>query len=206
MWFRFPPAPINAMREKSIQEIAIMRGIDAWDTFFDLVQLNGVDVDPKSMDENSEAAGAASSVCQHRFGRGTHESSNRDFTHIPRTFGTFPRVLAKYVREEKVITLENAIREMTSPASQSIEALESRSNQSRHGRRPGSFDPAKITDTATFAKPLSCAVGVDFSYLVRRATSHRYGEAHRHPRREYTSASPTASLVSCRVPGDSSPY
>ena len=32
----------------------------------------------------------------------------------PRSFGTFPRVLGRYVREEKVLTLEDAIRKMTS--------------------------------------------------------------------------------------------
>ena len=70
--------------------------------------------------------------------------------------------LAKYVCEERVITLENAIREMTSLPANQLKLW----NRGRIS--PGMaadlvlFDPAKITDTATLAKPLSYAVGVDF--------------------------------------------
>ena len=80
----------------------------------------------------------------------------------PRTFGTFPRILAKYVREEKVISLEGAIREMTSLPANQLHLW----NRGRIA--PGLaadlvlFDPAKIADTATFAKPLSYSVGMDY--------------------------------------------
>jgi N-acyl-D-aspartate/D-glutamate deacylase len=80
----------------------------------------------------------------------------------PRAFGAFPRVLAKYVREEKVLTLEDAIRRMTSlPAN--------RLGLRDRGRiAPGMaadlvlFDPDKIRDTATFTDPLRFAEGVDY--------------------------------------------
>lgn len=149
---------------KSIQEIAAMRGINAWDTFFDLVQLNGVDVDPKSMDENQKQQALRAPFVSIDSDAEPMNPAIATYAH-PRTFGTFPRVLAKYVREEKVITLENAVREMTSLPANQLKLW----NRGRIS--PGMaadlvlFDPAKITDTATFAKPLSYAVGVDFVFV-----------------------------------------
>jgi N-acyl-D-amino-acid deacylase len=78
----------------------------------------------------------------------------------PREYGTFPRVLATYVREERVLTLEAAIRKMTSlPAD--------RFGLSGRGRiEEGAaadlvlFDPATIADTATFAAPHAFPVGI----------------------------------------------
>ena len=79
----------------------------------------------------------------------------------PRNFGTFPRVLGKYVRDEKVIPLEEAVRKMTSLAA-SISQLPDRGTIA-----PGKwadlviFDPATVADTATFEKPFAYPVGID---------------------------------------------
>ena len=79
----------------------------------------------------------------------------------PRNFGTFPRVLGKYVRDEKVIPLEEAVRKMTSLAA-AISQLPGRGTIA-----PGMwadlviFDPATVADTATFEKPFSYPVGID---------------------------------------------
>lgn len=79
----------------------------------------------------------------------------------PREFGNFARLLGKYVRDEHVISLEEAIRRLTSlPAS----------NHKLTGRgslKPGYFadvvifDPATIADKATYEQPFQYAVGVD---------------------------------------------
>ena len=88
----------------------------------------------------------------------------------PRTFGTFPRILAKYVREEKVISLESAIREMTSLPANQLKLW----NRGRIA--PGLaadlvlFDPAKVADTATFAKPLSYSVGMEYVFVNGQVT------------------------------------
>ena len=79
----------------------------------------------------------------------------------PRNFGTFPRVLGKYVRDEKVIPLEEAVRKMTSLAA-SISQLPDRGTIA-----PGRwadlviFDPATVADTATFEQPFAYPVGID---------------------------------------------
>lgn len=78
----------------------------------------------------------------------------------PRNFGTFPRVLGRYVREMKVISLEEAIRKMTSlPAS--ILGLTDR-GQIREGMWADLviFDPATVADRATFEDPFQYPVGI----------------------------------------------
>jgi N-acyl-D-aspartate/D-glutamate deacylase len=93
----------------------------------------------------------------------------------PRAFGAFPRVLAKYVREESVIPLPEAIRKLTSlPAS--ILRLRDRGLLA-----PGMaadvlvFHPDRIQDTATFTEPLSYSVGIDF-VLVNGVVVLEHGE------------------------------
>jgi len=71
----------------------------------------------------------------------------------PRFYGTFPRVLGVYVREQKVLSLPDAIRKMTSLPVQIIGLTD------RGWLRPGMaaditiFDPEKVSDTATFEDP-----------------------------------------------------
>jgi N-acyl-D-aspartate/D-glutamate deacylase len=78
----------------------------------------------------------------------------------PRAFGTFPRVLAKYVRDEHTMRLEEAIRKMTSQAASRVGITD------RGMLRVGMmaditvFDPAKIQDVATYQDPLRYSVGV----------------------------------------------
>ena len=79
----------------------------------------------------------------------------------PRNFGTFPRVLGRYVRELKVIPLEEAIRKMTSlPAS--ILGLADRGTI-KEGQWADLviFDPATVADKATFEDPFQYPVGID---------------------------------------------
>jgi N-acyl-D-amino-acid deacylase len=79
----------------------------------------------------------------------------------PRFFGTFPRVLGRYVREMGVIPLEEAIRKMTSlPAS--ILGLTDRGTITE-GQWADLviFDPATVADKATFEDPFQYPVGID---------------------------------------------
>lgn len=79
----------------------------------------------------------------------------------PRNFGTFPRVLGRYVRERQVLTLEEAVRKMTSlPAS--ILGLSDRGTIAT-GQVADLvlFDPATVADRATFEDPFQYPVGID---------------------------------------------
>ena len=80
----------------------------------------------------------------------------------PRAFATFPRVLGRYVREQKVITLENAIRKMTSlPAM--VYNLPTK-GLIREGMDADLvlFDPETVGDNATYAVPQQKNTGLDF--------------------------------------------
>ena len=78
----------------------------------------------------------------------------------PRSYGTFARVLGRYVRERRMLTLEDAVRKMTSLPAGRLRVPD------RGLLRPGMradivvFDPAAITDVATFAQPHQYATGV----------------------------------------------
>ncbi len=78
----------------------------------------------------------------------------------PRAYGSFARVLGKYVRDERVLTLPDAIRKLAALPSENL-------GLARRGRlQPGMFadvvvfDPATIADRATFEKPHAYAVGM----------------------------------------------
>ena len=81
----------------------------------------------------------------------------------PRAYGTFPRVF-RYVREEKLITLEDAVRKMTSLAAS--RAFLNDRGILRAGMKADLviFDPTTVRDTATFEKPHAYADG--FSHIV----------------------------------------
>jgi dihydroorotase/N-acyl-D-amino-acid deacylase len=77
----------------------------------------------------------------------------------PRSYGTFARVLGVYVREKHILTLQDAIRRMSSMPAQRLKF------QDRGLLRPGMkadivvFDPATVADKATFEKPHQYSVG-----------------------------------------------
>jgi N-acyl-D-aspartate/D-glutamate deacylase len=80
----------------------------------------------------------------------------------PRSYGTFPRVLGRYVREEHVISIEEAIRKMTSANASKVHIYD------RGLLRPGMwaditvFDPSRIIDNATYTQPHQYATGVEY--------------------------------------------
>jgi dihydroorotase/N-acyl-D-amino-acid deacylase len=80
----------------------------------------------------------------------------------PRSYGTFVRVLAVYVREKKLLPLEVAVQKMSAFPAQRL-GLADR-GVLREGLKADVvvFDPATVRDTATFEKPHSYAEGVGF--------------------------------------------
>ena len=106
----------------------------------------------------------------------------------PRAFGTFPRVIAEYVKKEHTMRLEEAVRKMTSLAASRVGMMD------RGILRPGMladivvFDPKTIEDVATYSDPLHYSVGVKFVFVNGRPvvwdgsiTQERPGRALRGP-------------------------
>jgi N-acyl-D-amino-acid deacylase len=105
----------------------------------------------------------------------------------PRSYGTFARILGVYVREKKVLTLEDAIRKMTSSPASRVGLTD------RGLLRPGMkadvvvFDPNRIIDKATYTNPHAYAEGVAqvlvngvFVVDEGKVTKHRPGKVLRH--------------------------
>jgi dihydroorotase/N-acyl-D-amino-acid deacylase len=78
----------------------------------------------------------------------------------PRAYGTFPRILRKYVREEKRLTLEDAIRKFTSLAAQRMRFDDRGVLKAGMWADVVVFDPAQVRDLATFAKPNQFSQGM----------------------------------------------
>jgi N-acyl-D-aspartate/D-glutamate deacylase len=108
----------------------------------------------------------------------------------PRNFGTFPRLLGVYVRERKVVSLEQAVRKMTSLNAAKI-GLRDR-GLVREGLAADLclFDPAKVIDRATYTEPFQYNDGIEYVFvngqLVLDRGTHtgaKPGVALRHNRR-----------------------
>jgi N-acyl-D-amino-acid deacylase len=78
----------------------------------------------------------------------------------PRCYGTFPRVLGVYVREKKVLTLENAIHKMTLMPAQRLGLKDRGRIAEGLAADLVIFDPATVRDQATFTAPHQYPVGV----------------------------------------------
>ena len=80
----------------------------------------------------------------------------------PRAYGTFPRILRKYVREEKVLTLEDSIRKMSALPAQRMRLTDRGVLKSGMWADVVIFDPATIRDLATFDNPNQLSEGMEY--------------------------------------------
>lgn len=155
---------------KLLTEIGKMRGQDAYDAAFDILIADSARTSAIYFSFNEDAlrhamrqpwvsvgqdAGAQSPDSTGKWGERGH----------PRGFGTFPRILGRYVRQDSVITLEFAIRKMTSLAAQRVGI------EDRGLLKPGMFaditvfDPNTIIDNATYENPSQVASGVTYVFV-----------------------------------------
>ena len=157
----------------SLAEIAKARGTDPMDTLFDILVEDRArtTVAVFAMSEPDIALAAVQpwvSFCNDSEGTSPDGLLGKEFPH-PRAYGTFPRVLRKYVREERRMRLEEAIRKFTS-----LPASRLRLND-RGVLKAGLwadivvFDPEQITDKATFSAPKQLSVGMQW-VLVKPAS------------------------------------
>jgi N-acyl-D-amino-acid deacylase len=79
----------------------------------------------------------------------------------PAAYGTYPRILGKYVREEKLLTLEDAIRRMTSFPASRLGIRDRGIIGEGYFADLVIFDPDRIKDRATFEEPRQFAEGID---------------------------------------------
>jgi dihydroorotase/N-acyl-D-amino-acid deacylase len=80
----------------------------------------------------------------------------------PRAYGTFPRILRKYVREDKALTLEDAIRKMSALPAQRLRLTDRGVLKAGMWADVVIFDPATVRDLATFDNPNQLSEGMQY--------------------------------------------
>ena len=80
----------------------------------------------------------------------------------PRGWGSFPRILGRYVREQRLLTLEEAVRRFTSRAAWRVGIRDRGLLKEGMKADITIFDPATVTDLATFEEPNRYAEGISF--------------------------------------------
>jgi len=79
----------------------------------------------------------------------------------PRAYGTYPRILGRYVREQNVLSLEEAVRKMTSQAAEAMHLSDRGRIAAGQAGDLVVFDAAAVIDRATFADPLQTSAGIE---------------------------------------------
>jgi N-acyl-D-amino-acid deacylase len=145
---------------RSLGEIARAVGRDPWDVFFAICASgrNGAYAMPQSMSE----ANKMKAMRQPFVGFDTDVGPMRgpERASHPRGYGSFPRVFARYVRDLGALSLEEAVRKMSSLAANVIMAHDRGRIAEGLAADLVVFDPARVRDRATFAEPALLSEGI----------------------------------------------
>src|ERR1700692_537180 len=157
---------LKKFQGKRLSDIAKMLNKDAMDTLFDLlVEDNGfTSVAVFGMSEPDVVLALQQpwvAVDNDSSGTSPDGILGEEHPH-PRAYGTFPRALRKYVREEKKLTLEDAIRKFTSLPAQRMRLTERGVLKQGMYADVVVFDPETVRDVATFDDPNRLSEGMEF--------------------------------------------
>jgi len=149
---------------KRVSQIAAAWKEDAIDTIFDFLIKDkaGTYVTVFGMDEPDVALALQQpwvSIDNDASGTSPEGLLGKDHPH-PRAYGTFPRILAKYVRDEHKLTLADAIRKFTSLAAQRARLVDRGVIKQGMWADLVVFDPASVHDVATYQDPNRYSVGM----------------------------------------------
>ncbi len=176
----FKNPKLRELTGKTLAEVATLRGKSPAETAIDLVIEDDSRVDTMYFLMSEENVRRTLQLPYVAFGSDAEAAAPEGVflttsTH-PRAYGTFARVLGHYVRDEKVLSLPEAIRRMSALPAKNLKLRQ------RGLLKPGYyadvvvFDPATIADTSTYAKPMQYAVGVS-DVIVNGKTALRNGMA-----------------------------
>ncbi len=155
---------LKPLTGKSLGEVARMRGKSPEETAMDLVIEDGTRVGTLYFLMSEENVKREAALPWVSFG--ADESSQapegvflKSNAH-PRAYGNFARFLGKYVRDEKVTTLEDAVRRLSQLPAENLKLTGRGALKTGYFADVVVFDPAKIQDHATFEKPHQYSTGV----------------------------------------------
>ena len=151
---------------KRITEIARERKTDPWQTYFSLLIDSGGRIGAlyHMMSEQDVTTGLRSALVT----IGTDSSAlraegilSRGSPH-PRSYGTFPRVLGKYVREERLMSIQGAVQRMTGAAATQMGIRDRGLIRDRYLADLVVFNPATVKDNATYERPHQYPTGIEY--------------------------------------------
>ena len=157
---------LKSIQGKTLVEIAAMWKMDPIDTIFEILlrdhAYTGVAVTAMSQDDVSMAV-SQPWVSFDNDSQGTSPTGllGQEHPH-PRAYGTFPRIIRKYVREDKLLTLPEAIRKMSALPAQKMRLADRGVIKAGLWADVVVFDPDTVKDVATFAQPNQLSVGMDY--------------------------------------------
>ncbi|HZG51720.1 MAG TPA: D-aminoacylase, partial [Pyrinomonadaceae bacterium] len=157
---------LEALQGQRLSQIAAAQNKDPLDALFDLILADRGQTGAIyfMMTENDLRAALTSphvSICTDSGARATDGPLSGTKSH-PRGWGSFPRIIARYVREEKLLTLEQAVHKMTGLSAARVNLRD------RGVLRRGAFaditifDPQRVRDRATFEQPNQYAEGINY--------------------------------------------
>lgn len=165
----FKSAALKPLTGRTLAEVARLRGTSAEETAMDLVVEDHTRIDTVYFLMSEDNVRRQVQIPWVSFGsdagapapEGVFLESNPH----PRAYGNFARLLGRYTRDEKRISLHEAVRKLTSLPAENLRIVE------RGRLRPGFFadvvvfDPASVTDHATFEAPHQLATGVEHVFV-----------------------------------------
>jgi N-acyl-D-amino-acid deacylase len=149
---------------KRLPEIAALRGKSVEETAVDLIFEDDSRVGTifHSMSEDNVRKGLVQpwvSIGSDAAAMAPRPPFNDNPVH-PRTYGNFARLLGKYVREEKLLPLQEAVRKLTSLPAENLRIVDRGRLRNGYFADLAIFDPATIADRATYTDPHQFAVGM----------------------------------------------
>ncbi|HEX8458529.1 MAG TPA: D-aminoacylase [Pyrinomonadaceae bacterium] len=157
---------LEDVQGRRLSEIASAQNKDPLDALFDLIiadrgQTGAIYFMMAENDLREALAAPFVSICTDSGARATDGPLAGSKSH-PRGWGSYPRILARYVRDEKLLTLEQAVHKMTGLSAARVNLRD------RGVLRPGAFaditifDAARVRDRATFEQPNQYAEGINY--------------------------------------------
>jgi N-acyl-D-amino-acid deacylase len=155
---------LKPLTGKSLAEVAASRTADWRDVVMDLIVENDADVGAvffTMSEENLNRIVATPWVCFcSDAGSYAAEGTFLQMGTHPRAYGSFARILGRYVRDEGLITLPEAVRRLTSFPAETLRLRDRGRLADGYFADVAVFDPATIADRATYQRPHRYAVGV----------------------------------------------
>jgi dihydroorotase/N-acyl-D-amino-acid deacylase len=153
---------------KRLNEIALMMGKDWRDAAMDLILSERTRVETMYFLMSEDNVKLQLQQPWIKFGMdagGVDPAEMKGRLAHPRAYGTFPRILGLYVRQEKVLPLEDAVRKMTSAATRRLGIRDRGILQEGFYADIAVFNPETVIDRATYENPNQLSTGVEYVFV-----------------------------------------